>query len=136
IEIREKILDSMKLDLIGPSYNSEQKYLQEALSVQPSAYYLTGFLVPHGSRIQVEIEEDEANVSPDDTDDNSESSADEANAQIKRYPSSIGLSFLLKKETKEFEVVCRWGEYCPENQTDSTIQWKRVHFEKNVSIIL
>lgn len=135
-EIRENVLDAMKLDLIGPSHNSEQKYLQEALSVQPSAYYLTGFLVPHGSRIQVDIEEDEANVSPDDTDDNSESSADEANAQIKRYPSSIGLSFLLRKETKEFEVVCRWGEYSPENQTDNTIQWKRVHFEKNVPIIL
>ena len=134
-EIRENVLNAMKLDLVGPSYNSEQKYLREVLSVQPSAYYLTGFLVPHGSRIQVDVEEDEANVSPDDTDDNTESGGDEANSLIKRFPSSIGLSFLLKKDTKEFEVVCRWGEYTPEVVEDVT-HWHRRHIEKKVKVVL
>ena len=134
-EIRENVLDAMKLDLIGPSHNSEQKYLQEVLSVNPSAYYLTGFLVPHGSRIQVDVEEDEANVSPNDTDDNAESGGDEANSLIKRFPSSIGLSFLLKKETKEFDVVCRWGEYLSEETNEGNF-WKRSHFEKKVIVTL
>lgn len=134
-EIRENVLNAMKLDLIGPSHNSGSKYLQEVLSVQPSAYYLTGFLVPHGSRVQVDVEEDDASVSPDDTDDNSESGGDEANSQIKRFQSSIGLSFLLKKETKEFEIICRWGEYSPEQQ-DGSFHWKRNHTEKTVKIVL
>lgn len=134
-EIRKNILDAMKLDLIGPSHNSEQKYLQEVLSVQPSAYYLTGFLVPHGSRIQVDVEEDEANVSPDDTDDNAESGGDEANSLIKRFPSSIGLSLFLKKDIKEFEVVCRWGEYRPEETKEGTL-WQRSHIEKKISVAL
>lgn len=134
-EIRTNVLDAMKLDLIGPNHNSEQKYLEEVLSVQPSTYYLTGFLVPHGSRIQVDVEEDEANVSPDDIDDNSESGGDEANTLIKRYPSSIGLSFLLKKGTKEFEVVCRWGEYRPQQEGTSTL-WARTHVEKSKMITL
>ncbi|MFV8258267.1 DISARM system helicase DrmA [Bdellovibrio bacteriovorus] len=134
-DIRENIVDAMNLDLIGPSHNSEQKYLQEVLSVPPSAYYLTGFLVPHGSKIQVDVEEDDANVSPDDTDDNAESGGDEANSLIKRFPSSIGMSFLLKKETKEFEVVCRWGEYRPQQEGDKTI-WPRIHIEKTVKVVL
>lgn len=134
-EIRTNVLDAMKLDLIGPSHDSEAKYLQEVLSVQPSAYYLTGFLVPHGSKIQVDVEEDEANISPDDTDDNTESSGDEANSLIKRFPSSIGLSFLLKKDTKEFDVVCRWGEYRPEETNDGLL-WQRSHIEKKVKVAL
>jgi hypothetical protein len=134
-EIRENVLEAMKLDLIGPSFNSEQKYLQEILSVQPSAYYLTGFLVPLGSKIQVDVEEDEANVSPDDTDDNTESGGEEANSLIKRFPSSIGLSILLKKDTRDFEVVCRWGEYKPQQEGDKTL-WPRTHVEKTVKVIL
>lgn len=134
-EIRAYVLNAMKLDLIGPSHNSEPKYLQEILSVHPSAYYLTGFLVPHGSRIQVDVEEDEANVSPDDTDDNAESGGDESNSLIKRFSSSIGLSFLLKKDTNEFEVVCRWGEYVPEEIEGST-HWHRRNIEHKTKVIL
>lgn len=134
-EIRDNVLDTIKLDLIGPCQNSEEKYQQEVLSFQPSAYYLTGFLVPHGSRIQVDVEEDEANVSPDDTDSNSESGADEANSLIKRFPSSIGLSFLLKKDAKDFEVTCRWGEYRSVSH-DGGFQWHRTHIEKSVKVAL
>jgi len=44
VEIREKLVDTLNLDLIGPERDSP--HLAEVLPQAPSRWYLTGFLVP------------------------------------------------------------------------------------------
>lgn len=132
--VRENIVNAMKLDLVGPLHSSDPKYLEEVLSIQPSNYYLTGFLVPFDARARVDVEEDDSVLSSQEAEDRGQGS-DDASFQVKRYPSSIGLSFLLKKDTKELEVKCRWGEYVSSVDGEQTV-WKRTHHEKVVPVIL
>ncbi len=44
IEIRSQLVDALRLDLVGPGYDSE--LASEVLPQAPSRWYLTGFLVP------------------------------------------------------------------------------------------
>lgn len=130
--IRENIVGAIKMDLVGPSSKLDEKYLSESLSVPPSTFYLTGFLVPFDARTRVEVEEDDSNLSSSDSDENGDTPED-ANPLIKRYPSSLGLSFLTKSITDSLKVMCRWGEYAPVLEHDKTI-WRRTHFEKEIDV--
>jgi len=44
VEVRGKLVDALRLDLVGPSENLGDA--KEALPQSPSRWYLTGFLVP------------------------------------------------------------------------------------------
>ena len=44
VQVREKLVDALRLDLIGPSDTLGDA--KEALPQSPSRWYLTGFLVP------------------------------------------------------------------------------------------
>jgi len=132
--VRKNVVDAIRLDLIGPTPISDTKYQEEMLSVQPSLYYLTGFLVPHEARTRVDIEEDDSSLASDDQEEN-DSGAEESSAFIKRYPSSIGLSFLAKKQSVELEVRCTWGQYEPILNNDKTT-WKRNFHEHTVKVEL
>ena len=47
--VRNRILDALHLDLVGPRHGEpdDAAYTAEVLPVAPSKWYLTGFLVPH-----------------------------------------------------------------------------------------
>src|SRR5579875_1514212 len=47
-EIRKKLVDELRLDLIGPSHR-DTALVDEILPDPPSRWYLTGFLVPLGA---------------------------------------------------------------------------------------
>lgn len=133
--VRENILNAIQLDLIGPNSQSEEKYLKEILSTPPSMFYLTGFLVPKDRRISVDIEDDGAENAPDELEETSDSSGNETNALLRKYPSSMGLSFLATKSTTEFAVQCSWGEY-REALVDGHACWRRSLVTKHVIVTL
>jgi len=52
-EIRRQLVDALRSDLIGPSWDDRARR-HERLSQPPSVWYTTGFLLPH--RFQQEAE--------------------------------------------------------------------------------
>jgi hypothetical protein len=134
--VRKNIVKALQLDLIGPQYVHDSKYLSEMLTESPMFYYLTGFLVPHGSKVKVDIEEDETSVNAGDVDDDSSGGEEEAKVHIRRYGSSIGLSFLVSKTTNILNIKCSWGEYVAfkKNKDDKKELWKRNHKEKTLKL--
>ena len=114
LEVRERLVEALKLDLVGPW--AGHPFAEEKLRgwERPSKWYLTGFLIPSGTPPEESSDTDEQ----DDLDGVSESagsveeSADERKAAKKGFfPSSIGLSFLVSREAKSLAVTVRWGDY-------------------------
>jgi hypothetical protein len=112
VDVRRGLVDALKLDLIGP--DASLGALDEVLDQSPSRFYLTGFLVPLDAAPVQRIDAD----STDEVDAASDSgAADEdqgpepAAARQKYLPSSIGLSVLVRHETKGLHVRVRWGDY-------------------------
>jgi hypothetical protein len=115
IEVRARLVEALKLDLVGPS--AGHALAEERLQgwVRPSNWYLTGFLIPSGTAPEKSGDADE------DDDMGSEvpefaGLAEESNEERKAakkgfFPSSMGLSFLVTKQTRVLTVTLRWGEY-------------------------
>ena len=45
-QVRQKLIDTLQLDLIGPT-PTDLAHAEEILNESPSLWYLTGFLVPY-----------------------------------------------------------------------------------------
>jgi len=112
VEVREQLLDALRLDLVGPEKGSELE--DEVLPQSPSRWYLTGFLVPLEAGEEQRIDEtsgeevdelDEAGGT-DDTD-----TPEPAAAKRAFFPSSIGMSLLVSRDAQQAMVTVRWGDY-------------------------
>ena len=112
---RAKIVDLFRRDLIGPS-PEDTDLAKEVLKERPSRWYLTGFLAPVSSPNTIEdkveeedlltLEEIENSVAGDDTEGSGgvagDASEPEAPNTHRRYfPSSIGLTVLLKPDISD-----------------------------------
>lgn len=141
-EVRQQLIDALQLDLIGPG-PGDPIYARETIPQIPSLWYLTGFLVPDGAPLESRTD----NTSDNELDTLSrtgggddESTPEKTAARKGLLPSSMGLSFLLPRETTEVEVTVTWGDYFPlevegeEVTTDNTsppeektsVPWKRI----------
>jgi len=114
LEVRERLVEALRLDLVGPS--NQHALAEERLPgrIRPSNWYLTGFLIPSGTPPEKSTDADE----DDDFNEISESAglAEESNEERKAakkgfFPSSMGLSFLVPQATTELIVTVRWGDY-------------------------
>jgi len=117
LEVRKRLVEALKLDLVGPW--AGHPLADERLPgwVRPSNWYLTGFLIPSGTPAEKRADADE------DDDLGSEipgraGLAEESNEERKAakkgfFPSSMGLSFLVPQEARSITVTVRWGEYTP-----------------------
>ena len=112
-EVREEIVQALRLDLVGPW--AEHPLADERLPgwVRPSNWYLTGFLVPRGApagqRGDADVDDEpevaeKAGLGDDSTEDRRA-------AKKGFFPSSMGLSFLVGEGVETLEVVVRWGDY-------------------------
>lgn len=118
-EVRQKIIDALKVDLVGPMQ------AEETLDENPMFEYLTGMLYPQvlaGDTFEQEVDCDtdhsdiESNYTPKpDEDDNEPMVATKFKQQ-----SSIGMSFYLRKDTKEITVVASWGDYIKQSEKVAT----------------
>jgi Helicase conserved C-terminal domain len=140
-EVRSKLVDALRLDLIGPSPGHELE--NEILPSSPSRWYLTGFLVPHEA-----AEEQRGDQTADEQLELaavSESADDDAPAEqvSKRrafFPSSIGISALVRNSTQRVTVVAEWGHYkaheVEENEGKKRTEWRRAQHAETIGIQL
>jgi hypothetical protein len=82
-EIRSQLVDTLRLDLIGPDAITNLGIRDEVLAQAPSRWYLTGFLVPLDAGEEQRAEEG----SDDDLDEVSEADGgDDANTPERPLP--------------------------------------------------
>lgn len=115
-EIRAKLTEALRLDLVGPGpgHPLEAERLWE--SEPPSRWYLTGFLVPKEAPEEQRYDPESSEVldavvgSGDGTGDDD---VEPDNAPVRRayLPSSLGISVLVPKGLKRLSAELLWGEY-------------------------
>src|SRR5580658_3973765 len=112
VEVREKLVDALRLDLVGPAESLGDP--AEVLPQAPSRWYLTGLLVPLGAERAQRSDE----ASMEDLDQAGEGGGldddvtPEPPAARQRYlPSSIGVSLLVPPSAGRLKVAVSWGDY-------------------------
>src|SRR5438034_1955258 len=100
LEVRARLVEALKLDLVGPWAGHALAEERLPGRVRPSNWYLTGFLIPSGTPPERSADADE----DDDLGEIPESAglAEESNEERKAakkgvFPSSMGCSFLMAK---------------------------------------
>ena len=112
VEIRQRLVETLELDLIGPWPEHELATEMIPGWVRPSNWYLTGFLIP----IDTAAEEAADPESDDDFEeanegDGEETTDDRVAAKKSYFPSSAGISTLVPAGAKEVSVTVTWGDY-------------------------
>jgi hypothetical protein len=113
-QVRDRLVDSLRLDLIGPE-GAEAERLPES----PSDRYLTGFLVPwslHGRPNQQEPAwqdeaEEEALGGQEPLLKATDAKPDTGTRRPGRLPNALGLTVMLPREAHSLAVTASWGDY-------------------------
>ncbi len=116
--VRSRILDALQLDLVGPRHGEpgHEAYAEEILPVAPSKWYLAGFLVPYEAPAEQRSDDDgddsldQVERPVDGDDDNAPEST---SARKAFFPSSMGLSVLVPRDTDRLQVRISWADYAP-----------------------
>lgn len=145
VEVRERLIEALRLDLVGPP--AGHAFADERLpgGVRPSTWYLNGFLIPTGTAPEKSADTDE----DDDMDSEileraglAEESSEERKAAKKGFfPSSMGLSFLVAKAARTLAVTVRWGDYAlveapGEDGEPARSVWQRTPREEVLTLAL
>ena len=113
VDVRSQLVEALRLDLVGPENGTDLE--AEVLTQAPSRWYLTGFLVPLGAveaQKSDETAQDELNFGGGDANATDDDITPEPAAVRRAYfPSSIGVSLLVTKVTREIRVIVQWGDY-------------------------
>ncbi len=115
--VRDRLVEALRLDLIGPSADDELAEEQLPGRTRPSKWYLSGFLAPVAAPPDSKAdpdEDDDLEEVPADAGLPEESTEDRKAAKKSYFPSSMGLSFFVPAETGALDVLVRWGEYAYE----------------------
>jgi len=133
--IREHLVAALEADLVGPFNPAASE--PEVLTLAPSRWYLTGFLVPEGQRTSEDpIAEDDGGAGSEAKDD--ESVEEHVQKHPKLFPASVGMSVLLPPATggrrDTVTVQLRWAEYVDESiesapgreRTKPIRTWRRI----------
>lgn len=111
-EVREELIHLLREDLIGPAPGSPHE--REVLPVPPSRFYLTGFLVPRGARVEDRVDEEAqeqmevvGRLGPGDD----QGAPERTSARRALFPSSMGASVLVPAQARALQVVVHWGDY-------------------------
>jgi|GEM_PF-3369549 len=113
VEVRQCLIEALYLDLIGPEHGTDLE--TEILPQAPSRWHLTGFLVPLEAGEDQKSDEtandefDAPTAGGDGTDDDAMPEAPAARRAF--FPSSLGLSLLVSKQTRQLRVEVNWGDY-------------------------
>ena len=139
--VRQKILDAVRTDLIGP------REINEKLKENPSVSYITGILYPTDSP----VDEDENYYDVEYTQRNYDADGESVEAagledeqpeeKVKRgfqKPSSMGLSFYVPKNVSSLNALIRWGKYHSEKEEISKDESEKEEVkktEKNLALL-
>ncbi len=135
VDVREKLVDALRLDLVGPAENLGDP--AEVLPQSPSRWYLTGFLVPLGAESSQRADES----STEDLDQAGEGGGldddvtpEPAAARQRYLPSSIGVSLLVPSNAGHLKVAVSWGDY--HLRPESPEEWVRAARSVSVTVDL
>ena len=110
--VRQKIIDALKVDLIGPLTETE------VLDENPRYAYLVGMLIPQGETANSggDLSEQEIEATIDHEDDADYVSGEEDDNEpitvsTFKLPSSIGISFYLETGVNQINLDVSWGDY-------------------------
>ena len=115
LQVRAALAHALQLDLIGPGPDGE--HADEALPgwERPSVWYLTGFLVPTGTPAAERADDDEDDdfdgEVPERAGLSEESTQHGKRAKRRFFPSSMGVSFLVRPAADMIRVTATWGDY-------------------------
>lgn len=108
-EVRQKIIDDIRLDLIGP--REEEEILEES----PKFAYLVGMLDIQKDENSVEDEQEvDADMAYEDGEDYTAGEEDDNEPIMTTHfqiPSSMGISFYVENTTKTISIDVSWGDY-------------------------
>ena len=127
LDVREKLVDALRLDLVGPWPGHQHEHERLPGWTLPSGWYITGFLVPAGAPIEkaaVAEADDQIDEVPESAGLAEESSEDRQAAKKGYFPCSMGLSFLVSQESQFLTVTIRWGDYVYEQDAGTTEEGK------------
>ena len=131
-EIREVLINTLRLDLVGPQDGLGNP--DEILDQAPSRFYLTGFLVPVGligeQRSNEEINDEILDELPDPQRRDDTDMPDRPAAKKKLFPASMGLSFIIPHETQGLVVNVSWGDYIRQEALPADLLGKNAHAVK------
>ena len=143
VEVRERLVEALNLDLIGPWGGHALATERLPGWVRPSNWYLTGFLIPSGTKPELcadADEEDDIDETPESSGLAEESSEERKAAKKGFFPSSMGLSFLVAADADALAVIVRWGDYEPAKvegaDGKSGSAWLRKSNERTVPVSL
>lgn len=113
--VRSELVYALRNDLIGPDPDDprDAAYARETLSSSPSHWYLTGFLAPTGQKAEEKQDEEADEELSSALDDAGEGESEASAARRPMFPSSIGLSVLVRAECKRLTVRVTYGTYVP-----------------------
>ena len=142
--VRERVIDALRLDLVGPPAGHPLATERLPGWVRPSNWYLTGFLVPSGmppERCADADEDDDFDAEvPEDTGLSEESGEDRRAAKKGYFPSSMGISFLAPAAATRLTVTVRWGDYaqgaCEDTSGKTERVWARTPRVEEVAVPL
>ncbi len=142
-EVRDYLVEALRLDLVGPGAGHHLADEQLPGWVRPSSWYLTGFLIPSGTPLELRSDNDEddpLDETPATAGLAEESSEERRAARKSFFPSSIGLSFLVPHKTEVLDITVRWGDY-QRSTTEGTDGkplkvWQRHPQEHTVAVTL
>ena len=148
--MRERLVEALELDLVGPWHGHE--FADEMLPgwVRPSNWYLTGFLIPADAPPEQSADDDADDELGQVPESEGEEGDEEQGAAKKGFfPSSLGLSTLVAAEASMLAVTVRWGDYEPsehrseqregegEGDADKPLPvWRRAPRERVVTVPL
>ncbi len=125
--VRQKIIDMLKMDLLGPTDENE------VLSENPRHAYVVGMLAPQtdfgGDTTADNEQEVDADIAYEDDADYTAGEDDEnepiSNSNFK-IPSSIGISFYVESSTPSIAVDVTWGDYTKSSEKKLNKEGKEV----------
>ena len=106
--VRERLLNALRIDLLGP------ESADEVLSQSPATRYLIGMLAPHGTTLTPSEDEQAEGV-----EEESEQSEGQTRISQSLVPSSIGISFVVGGDRDAVRATATWGEYHSEERVDA-----------------
>ncbi len=131
-EVREQILDSLALDLIGPVAGLKAgNYLQQEIlpgSTAPLRWYLTGFLAPFAAKPEEKTDEnsgEQIDLIPPKAGLDDEAAPESASSRKTPFPSSMGLSVLIPAECRSIKATVTWGDYEAVMKEEAVTAWRR-----------
>jgi hypothetical protein len=114
VEVRERLVETLELDLVGPWREHELENEALPRRVRPSNWYLTGFLIPVDAPEEQAADadgDDDFDDVPESEGPGEESTDDRVAAKKAYFPSSMGLSTLIAKTATSLTIRVYWGDY-------------------------